>query len=316
MVKISIIVPVYNTEKYVKKCLDALTKQKTKQEIEILIINDGSNDKSELNIKEYMNKNPEANIKYYTQKNAGISESRNRGLKKATGDYVLFVDSDDYINEDTIKKLEPYIEQNIDMIKFKMQKVSEDGKILDRIDGPVFDKLTGEEAFNTLYTTDVLLDSACLYLIKKDLFIKNKFEFKRRYHEDFGLIPLLMLVAKSVVSIPEYCYQYVQRTNSITRNEDYNKTLYRLRDVLAHYDNMIEVIEKLKISKYTKENVKIYYTNAVILKTLELKKSDQKYFIKEIKKRKMEKNIKVRNFKQFIKRILLKINIKLYLKMR
>ena len=89
-----------------------------------------------------------------------------------------------------------------------------------------------------------------------------------------------------------------------------------MEDVLFHYDNMLEIVEQLKLEKITKENVKIYYTNAIVLKLKELKPENQDQYIKQIRKRKMYKNIKARNLKQLIKKILLKYNIKLYLKLR
>lgn len=325
MSKISIIVPVYNTGDKFKKCLDSLVNQ-TVKDIEIIIINDGSTDNSEEIIKEYIkeykeqieaNSNEDAvKIEFYSKENEGIAKTRNYGIEKANSDYILFVDSDDYIDIKLVEKLLPYIEQNIDLIKFKLQRVNENGEILEKTDGPVFEKTTGQDGFNKLYSQDVLLDSPCVYLIKKELFKKNNFTFKRTYHEDFGLMPLVIVSAKDIVSTPYYLYSYVQSSNSLMRNDDYNKTLKRIEDVWFHYDNAMNKIEKMNLEKTTKENIKIYYTNAVILKIYELKEEDQKQFIKEIKKRKMYKNIKVRNLKQLIKRYLLKFNIKLYIKMR
>ena len=317
MQKISFIVPVYNTEAYIPKCLDSIMNQSEKEKIEIIIINDGSTDNSESIIKSYIEKNDhEKIIKYYSKENTGIAETRNYGLEKATGEYIIFVDSDDYISKDLLKKLNVYINQKIDMIKFKLQKVDEKANIIEKIDGPVFEKKTGEEAFNKLYSEDVLLDSPCVYMIRKDLFLNSNFKFQRTYHEDFGLIPLLILKAKTVVSVPYYLYFYVQIGNSITRNKDYNKTLKKIEDVMFHYDNMLKEINNMNINKETEENIKIFYTNAIILKLYELEEKDQKEYIKEIKKRKMYKNIKSRNLKQLIKKCLLCFNIKLYLKMR
>ena len=104
--------------------------------------------------------------------------------------------------------------------------------------------------------------------------------------------------------------------NSIIRNEDYQKKIKKMEDCLKHYDNMIKVIEKAEVEKKAKENIKIYYTNSILLKLNDLKLEEKKFFIKQIKKRKFYKNIKARNVKQFIKKIILKINIELYLKMR
>lgn len=317
MAKVSVIVPVYNTGKYVEKCLDSLINQTVKNELEIIIVNDGSTDNSEEVIKKYMKKqNNQEIIKYYAKENEGIAKTRNYGLEKATSEYIMFVDSDDYIDAELIEKLKPYIDNHVDLIKFKLQRVDENGKIIEKVPGPTFENMTGEEAFNIMFCEDVLIDSSCVYLIKKELFTKYNFKFQQTYHEDFGLIPIIILVAKSVASTPYYLYQYVQSSNSITRNEDYKKTIKRMDEVLVHYDNMLKTIQYMNLNKKTEENVKIYYTNSIILKLEELKEKDKDKYIKEIKKRKMYNNIKIRNFKQLIKRILLKIDTKLYLKMR
>ena len=317
MTKISIIIPVYNTGKYIEKCLESIKNQSEKIDVEIIIINDGSTDNSEEIIKRYIEENKELlNVKYYYKENEGVAKTRNFGIEKAASDYIMFIDSDDYIDLKTLEILNKYVKKDIDLIKFKLQKVNEKSEVIDKINGPIFGKVTGQEAFNKLYSEDVLLDSPCVYLIKKELFTENSLKFKGTYHEDFGLIPFIILVAKSVVSLPEYLYQYVQAPESITRNEDYNKTLRKMDDVLFHYDNMINEISKLTLEQGAKENIKIYYTNAIILKLQELKKEDIKKYIKEIQKRQMYKNIKVRNLKQLLKRILLKLNIKLYLKIR
>jgi len=317
MTKISFIVPVYNTGSYIKRCLDSIVGQTIKEEIEIIVINDGSTDNSEELIKEYISKNNSKEIiKYYSKENTGIAQTRNYGLEKATGEYILFVDSDDHIEKDTIEKLKPYLDKKIDMIKFKLQRVDGLGNVIEKVEGPNLEEMSGEEAFSKLYSRDVLIDSPCLYLIKKELFTNNNLKFQRTYHEDFGLIPLIIVLAKTFVSTPYYLYFYVQVENSITRNEDYKKTLKKMKDTIAHYDNMIKVIEKIELGKRAKEDVKIFYTNAVILKLYELHTKEQNDYIKEIKKRKMYRNIKVRNLKQLLKKVILMINVKLYLKMR
>lgn len=184
--------------------------------------------------------------------------------------------------------------------------------------GAVFEKTDGEKAFSMLYPSDTLLDSPCVYLFRTDYLKNNNFKFDTNvlYHEDFGLIPLIIVKAKSVVSTNYYGYNYVQSDNSITRNEDYNKTIRKMNDAISQYDNMVKRIEDFPISKTAKENVKIFYTNAIILKLNETNEQDRDKFIKEIKKRKMVQNIKVRNFKQLLKRIVLSLNIKWYLKKR
>lgn len=312
MYKVSVIVPVYNTEKYIKKCLDSLVNQ-TMKNIEIIVVNDGSKDRSEEVIKQYVDKYPQM-IKYYKKENGGLSSARNYGVEKANGKYIAFVDSDDYIDKELFFYLEGYIEKNIDLIKFKTIKKYKDGK-LEKISGPIFDECSGEEAFNKLYSKDILIEPAWLYLYRREFWVKNNFKYEDNlYHEDFGLTPLIITNAKAVVSTEIYGYYYIQRENSIVT--DNSKNLKKAYDLLKHYDNMIEKIKDMKLTKKTEENLKIYYTNCILLRIGELEGIEQKKYIQEIKKRKMIKNIKVRNIKQLVKKILLKINIKLYLKVR
>lgn len=315
MCKLSIIVPVYNSEKRLEKCLNSLICQ-MESELEIVIINDGSTDRSDYIIKDYIKKYPDK-IQYYAKENTGIADTRNFGIEKAKGKYIAFVDSDDYIDFDLVKMLEKYMQADIDLIKFKLERVDIDGKAIQRVDGPIFHKITGEEGFNLLAFEDVLLDSPCVYFFKKSLFTQNQLKFSvGTEHEDFGLIPLIIVKAKTMVSVPNYGYYYVQSPNSITRNEDYAKTLKKFEDVLFHYENMISFIEKEPLQPQTKKNMKTYYTNAIILKLKELNKKDQKRSIQEVKKRKMINNIQVHTIKQFLKKCILRLNVAWYLKLK
>lgn len=316
--KLSIIVPIYNEENHIKSCLDSLNAQ-TMRDFEIILVNDGSSDNSEQIILEYIKANQERDIIYLKKDNGGLSDARNYGVKYAKGKYISFIDADDYIKEDLYKNLEKYMDQEIDLIKFKMQTVNEDGKIIEKISGPVFDECSGEEAYEKLCTLDKFMDPACIYLYKSEFFIENNFKYELgTYHEDFGLTSLIIIKAKSFVSTDEYGYYYLQTNNSITRNDDNEKRIKKANDVLKHYDNMLNKIEDFQINKKTRDLVKRYYTNTVILKARELIGEKQEFnrYIKEIKRRKLYKNIKPYDVKQFIKRIILKTNIKLYLKIK
>lgn len=314
MAKISIIITTWNSEETIINAIESAINQEY-EDLEIIIIDDGSVDNTEKKVTEFIKKYE--NIKYYKKENTGVSDTRNFGIRKATGDYILFLDDDDYLEKDLLKRLKPYILKGNSLVKYKLRKIDEKGNLLENIDGPVFEDLSGEEGFNELYSEDILIDSPCIYLIKKDIFIKNKYEFmKNTEHEDFGLMPLIIISAPKMSSINFYGYNYIQVRNSIVRGNKYDKIIKRAYDTLIHYDNMCNIIENLEISKKTKENIKIYYTNVIILKILELEKKDKKQFIKELKKRKMFKNIKVRDFKQLVKKILLNIDVNLYLKLR
>ena len=314
MVKISVIVPIYNVEKQLNRCIESLLKQKI-QQIQIILVNDGSTDNSGKIAQEYAKKFPDK-ILYLEKENGGLSDARNYGIAHATGEYLTFVDSDDYISDNLYEDLEKYLEQDYDMIKFKIEKVDENGnKILENYT-PVFADKTGEEAFEILYKSDELTEVAWGYVYKRKMWIKNNFKFaKGMFHEDFGLIPLVILKANKVASTNIMGYYYVQTSSSITRGKP--ETIYkRAEDLLKHYDNMIETIKGYNISNESRENIKIYYTNCILLNINNLDKKDKNKYIKEIKKRKMTENIKARNFKQLLKKIILRINIKLYLKIR
>ena len=122
-VKVSIIVPVYNVEKYIKKCLDSLVHQ-TLSDIEIIVVNDGSPDNSELIINQYLKKY--SNIKYFKKENGGQGSARNFGLSKAIGKYIMFVDSDDYVDITMAEKMyNSAIANNSDMVICNINDLNE-----------------------------------------------------------------------------------------------------------------------------------------------------------------------------------------------
>ena len=305
---ISIIITAYNAEKTIEKCLNSILDTQY-NDYEIILVNDGSIDNTEKIIELFASDK----IKYYKKKNTGVADSRNFGIDKAKGDYITFVDSDDYVSSNYFEEIDKYINEGVDIIKRKGIIVSKDKE--EKIKGATFDIATGEDAFNKLCFTDIYLDTLWSYIIKKSLFIDNNLYFgKDRFHEDFGLLPLLILKANKMVSLDNYVYYYVQTDKSIMREKNIDKTIKKAKDALYHYDNIINTVENYNLSNFTKENVRIYCTNAILLKVDELNGKEQKWYIQELKNRKVYRNIKVRNIKQLIKKILLLINIKLYLK--
>lgn len=311
---ISVIVPVYNTSKYLHKCLESILNQ-TYNNIEIIVVNDGSTDNSEKIIKEYVKKFPNK-VKYYSKENGGLSDARNYGVEKATSDYLCFVDSDDYIDIKLFETLKSEIEKKVELIKYKAIAVDSNYNEIEKVDGPVFETTNGQDAFNKLVFRDAFLENAWLYLYKTDFFKSNKFKYaKGLYHEDFGLTPIVILKARTVVSVDFCGYYYYQSDDSITRNENYEKTKKKAWDVLKHYDNMIKTINNEdKLTEMAINNIKQYYTNSVLLTANKLQSEDLSLYINEIKKRKMIRNIKVKNLKSLLKKIVLRCNVKLYLK--
>ncbi|HOZ54958.1 MAG TPA: glycosyltransferase [Clostridia bacterium] len=314
MCELSIIVPVYNIERIKINCVKQLMNLNI-ENYEIIFVNDGSTDSTKEVLEEIYKNNPKI-VRIINKVHTGVADTRNVGIEKSLGKYIQFVDYDDYIEEDFLKTIKKYMEKNIEIIKYKLKLVNIKEKTEKKVDGSVFlEEKTGEEAFNILYKSDVLLDSPCVYLFLKDLFVRNNLRFENNTeHEDFGLIPIVILHAKSVVSLPIYGYNYIQSEDSITRNLNTERLKKQTRDVFKHYDNMLIQIEKMKLNEITKQNVRLYYTNAIICKIKNIKEKHLKEFLIEFKNRKMGKNIKVRNIKQLIKRILIDIDLKWYLK--
>ena len=128
VIRVSVIVPVYNVDKYLRKCLDSLVNQ-TLKEIEIIVINDGSTDESEKILQEYKKK--DKRIIVIKQKNKGLSATRNVGIKNAKGKYVTFIDSDDWIEKDTFKKVKEQMDKNYEIIRINYMEDCQTPVIMD-----------------------------------------------------------------------------------------------------------------------------------------------------------------------------------------
>ena len=307
MPKISIIVPFNNGKKYLERCLNNLNKIEY-DDYEIILVDDFSKDNSE----QIAQKHNNTKYFYTNEETIGVGNARNLGIEKASGKYIMFVDVDDTIEKDLFRNLQKYVNQDIDMIKYKM-KIIKDKEFY--VDGPIFEVTNGKEAFNKLCFKDKYLDSPCLYLIKKELFERTNLCFEKNvYHEDFGLIPLLLVNAKTVVSTVIYGYNYFQSENSIMRNEDYSKQIKKVNDKLFLYEQLKKKIDGMKLKQNTIDNLLEYYTNSIILAIKDLRKEDRIIYEKRIKEKGLLKNLKVKNLKQIIKKIMLEFDMELYFK--
>ena len=299
---ISFVIPAYNAGNTIENTINSILKQKeTSLQYEIIVVNDGSTD----NLDDIMKKfNENKNIKYFSKENTGVADTRNYGINKSNGEYIIFVDSDDYISESLLKDIETYVKQDIELIKWNSVFVDENKNEISKNVNIAFEKVTGEQGFNLLFGKDNLIDCLWNYAIKKEIML----EFPTgKYHEDFAIMPLIILKAKTMVAIGKYEYYYVQSQNSIMRNTSEKKTRQKLEDKLIHYDNFIKEIEKIPVQKVTKENFLIFATNSLLVVIPELKNENKIWFKKELKKRKIARNIKIRNIKQLLKKIILEI---------
>ncbi len=304
MVKFSIIIPVYNVEKYIKKCLDSVFSQ-TYKDFEVIVVNDGTEDKSIDIVKKYK-------VKLINQKNQGLSEARNTGVKNACGEYLIFLDSDDYLEKDLLKKVSEGLKNNPDVVRYQAKEVK-DNEEKEFNEVPFSDK-RGDAAFNIISNYHYI-EPAWLYAIKRDYYNKNNFKFKKgTYHEDFGLIPLVILKSKVVNSI-DYCgYCYVQREGSIMNNSLYQKTVKKVDDLIIHYDFLSKEADKIK-DKDTKY-FKSFIANSLILKINTLNKEDYKKYLKILKEKKVFDNLLDNTISRKVKKGLIKVSPRVYYRVR
>lgn len=233
--KISVIVPVYNVENYLEKCLNSLVSQ-TLEEIEILVINDGSTDNSQKNIDRFQEKFPQK-VKAFSKENGGLSDARNFGIDRASGNFLAFVDSDDYVSENMF--LEMYdlaIKNEAELVICNLQKVDEHGNVTQKLTQiPNFsEKIELEMNFSVFSDLSYF---ACNKIFKKELFEGKRFQ-KGMHFEDIELVPQLLLRCKTLAKTNAYHYHYLERSNSISKSHT-----ERGLDILRAVENVEKAFE-------------------------------------------------------------------------
>lgn len=224
----SIIIPVYNVEQYLKACLDTVVAQ-SYSDFEVICVNDGSTDGSKSILDEYAAKY--SYISIINQENKGLSAARNAGIRVAKGDYVFFLDSDDWIEPNTLKILADK-QNGEDLLCFNGRRYFEDGRTETPDAGIVEDRLTGWEYYNKYALVSRKFHFVCtvLRLYRREYLLKNNLFFEEGiYHEDNLFTPLACYYAKSVKVIPDILYVYRIREGSITQNAN----VQRLFDMIT-----------------------------------------------------------------------------------
>ena len=309
MVKFSIIVPVYNVEKYIDQCLKSILKQ-TFKDYEVIIVNDGSPDNSQDIIDIYVKK--DKRFKSFRKKNGGLSSARNYGVTKAKGEYLVFVDSDDDINKDLLMELNKEIELNkVDVIKYGINIIDNENKI--EI-SELFHNITGEEAFSKLIKESLFV-TAWSYAYRRKYWLDNEFKYAEgRIHEDYGLTPYVVICASSVSSIDIAGYNYYIRDNSIMSSNDEAKLIKKNEDCLVQFDNLINLIDDTSISNESKNLFRSYMSNGLINRCVLLKDKLLKDYIREIKSRKLYQYLLTDTFGRKVKMLCFKYFTNLYIK--
>ncbi len=249
MVKLSIIIPVYNVEKYLAKCLDSVLvgNQFTGQ---VVCVNDGSTDGSAAILEQYAKQFP--NVEIITQTNAGLSAARNAGIKAATGDYVCFLDSDDYWQHNVLAGLMEQIERDkLDVLRFKYQNVNENYEVFNpykrdyRLDNDYSEVPTDGVSFlNSRMNTQCY---AVMFIIKRDL-LEGCLFTEGIFFEDTDWTPRMLSRANRVASTATIVYNYLVRIGSISRAVSREKQQKVLDDKIRLVREMQRQAEALRQS--------------------------------------------------------------------
>ena len=233
----SIIIPAYNAEAYLSRCLDSIFSQEF-EDYEVIVINDGSTDRTEAILKEHASHH--SNLQVITQGNHGMATARNRGLKVAQGEYVLFVDSDDQITEGALKTLATQLSGE-DIIEFGSSIFNEETQTITHCPLPAtrYPLPTGWEYFCRERLTPRPVHFVCVWqrVYRRGFIDDNNLRFidGLRRAEDDLFTTMVMLHAQSVKTIADCLYIYHVRTTSITRSSDpkLDADSWRVQQILA-----------------------------------------------------------------------------------
>lgn len=232
---LSIIVPVYNVEAYLERCVESLLRQGLSEDsYEIILVNDGSTDGSLSICQRYSEQY--ACVRVVTQENQGISCARNTGINKAKGDYICFVDSDDYLDDEGLGKLLPWCNENFDLIRFWC-------RIIHPHTSHLLTPETIVESFRgsgTEYLQQFGLETFCWnWLYRREFLLKNNLSFiLGLIGEDFCFMADVLFANPSVVSLECRIYNYVIRDNSITTRKTVEHSRRWVRDLIWTIDRI------------------------------------------------------------------------------
>ncbi|WP_034549659.1 glycosyltransferase [Carnobacterium funditum] len=239
---VSVIVPVYNVEEYIEECLESIINQ-TYQELEILVIEDGSTDESPQRIQNYLS---DDRIIFIEQKNKGLSGARNTGMAKATGKYILFVDSDDYIDTNLLSELVPLMEgKKLDLIRFNGMAFTDgmekeiNQKYYDFSHRLVENHIYEEDSFKA--NSKTFVSPVYLYLTRKGVLTENNLTFREDIiHEDELFTPQVFIHIKTMMYVNAFYYYRRYRQNSIM-------TIQTPEQRQRSFDSYFKIFEELEL---------------------------------------------------------------------
>lgn len=265
---ISIIIPIYNVEKYLAKCLESLYIQ-NRNDAEFILVIDGSPDNSKKICVEYQNK--DSRFKTYLKKNGGLSDARNYGLSKASGEYIFFLDSDDYVDENLLERL--YIEtqkNDLDILVTDAIKIYKDKDIkIVHSNKKINEILTGQEFLKIQLREKKMLMAVWMNMYRKDFLLENTLFFEKGLlHEDEEWTPRVFLKAEKVKYINYYSYYYIVREGSITNRLNKTKNSEHLIKTAYHMKSIYDKLSDRKLARLLNDHNISIFLNAISMSYL------------------------------------------------
>lgn len=259
---ISVVVPVYNVEKYLEKCLQSLIEQ-CYSDMEIVVVDDKSTDRSLCIAKKYEKYN---NVKVISkEKNTGLSDSRNVGIRESRGQYIMFLDSDDYVEDGCIFKIQEIVkkENEPDIVYFGYSEEYESTNEKYIKYGYVSQKdqiYTGEEFAIAELKQRNLYAAACFGIYNREFIVRNNLYFESGLlHEDELWTPQVILRANKVYTSDYVFYHYLRRNGSITRSGNKTKHGQDMLCICKKLDILANEIKNPELKKYMDNHIAMLY---------------------------------------------------------
>ena len=312
MCKVSVVVPVYNVEKYITNFLKSVINQSYK-DFELLLVNDGSTDNS-VEIAESILKGSDVRYRIINKENGGQSTARNVGINAAQGEWIVIPDSDDALQKDYLKLMIEQTEDNsVDVVICDINNVTDENIFEEVLRTSATEKKSGKEFFEDFFMHRVAIGPVSL-MIKKELLLKNKILFNEnsRYSEEFTFICQVLCSANQVVYVKEKLYNYCLRGGSVSTGANINKILNGYKEIIKNAEKYCNTND-IYCENYRKFAMPRWILGTARFTAANMKYEDYKKLMKELNaKNEIRKLVKFPNLKTKIAAAVFCVSMKLF----
>ncbi|MCF0125831.1 MAG: glycosyltransferase [Clostridia bacterium] len=247
--KVSVVIPVYNSEKYIEKCIDSVLSQSF-QNFELIVINDGSKDRSQEILENYKKKNPDK-INLINQENMGVSKTRNKAIKLANGEYIMFIDNDDFIDKDYIETFVNHAEKgDYDVVLGGYRRPDKNGKIIKE------QQLSDEE------WSKFMIFAPWAKIYKKDYLIKNEIEFLPVNIGEDVYFNIQAMLSSDKIKIVDYIgYNWFYNEKSVSNTTQKNIKNLQVYELL---NSCYDILNKKNILDKNYQIIEMYFIRYIV----------------------------------------------------